>query len=59
MHSIMHTSLWWSRFFSKHFKSETTAARKALKNTELKPDRDGKETFAEAYGWSVFRLIHK
>jgi ubiquinone/menaquinone biosynthesis C-methylase UbiE len=59
MHSIMHTALWWSRFFAKYFKSETTAARRALKRTELKPDRNKILTFAETYGWSVFRLVHK
>jgi len=60
-HSIIKNSIWWSKTFSKHFKSETTNARKKFKATKLKPNRKHKNTFYDEYDevWKIYRLIQK
>jgi len=60
LHKLMHTGTWWSKIFSKYFKSESFKARQIFKESELKPDRSGEKTFYEEYEtWAIFRLIKK
>ena len=60
LHKLMHTNKWWSKEFSKHFKSESFKARIAFKKSKLKPDRSGDKNFYENYPtWCIFRLAHK
>jgi len=60
LHKINCTSKWWSKVFSKYFKSESFKARITFKKSELKPDRNGEKNFYEEYPeWEVFRLIKK
>jgi ubiquinone/menaquinone biosynthesis C-methylase UbiE len=60
LHQLMHTSKWWSKEFTKHFRSESFKARIAFKKSKLKPDRDDNKNFYENYpGWEIFRLVRK
>lgn len=60
LHRLLHTKKWWSKTFSKYFKSESFKANVKFKNSELKPNRKGKRTFYEEYkNWAIFRLIQK
>jgi ubiquinone/menaquinone biosynthesis C-methylase UbiE len=61
VHVLNESSLWWQRNFNKYFKSESAAARKLYKATDLKPSRNGEDTFYDAYNhvWTIFRLVHK
>lgn len=60
LHRFMHTNKWWTKVFSKHFKSESFKARIVFKKSELKPDRTKENTFYEEYkSWNIFRLVHK
>ena len=61
VHEINEGSIWWNKTFNKHFKSESSLARKKFKASKLKPNRNHENTFYEQYSefWTVFRLIHK
>lgn len=62
VHVLNEGSLWWSKMFSKHFKSQTSEARKKFKSTKLVPNRAKEnESFYDVYNhvWTVFRLVHK
>lgn len=59
-HELIHTTSWWSKMFSKYFRSESFKARQLFKKSELKPDRSNDKTFYENYpAWNIFRLVHK
>jgi ubiquinone/menaquinone biosynthesis C-methylase UbiE len=61
VHVLNEGALWWSKFFSKYFKSESSAARKKFKATKFKPNRNKEESFYDAYNpaWTIYRLVHK
>jgi ubiquinone/menaquinone biosynthesis C-methylase UbiE len=60
LHHILHTNKWWSKVFSKYFKSETLKVRQIFKKTKLRPSRSVDESFYDVYkSWSVYRLVHK
>lgn len=59
-HELIHTATWWSKTFSKYFKSESFKARQIFKKSKQKPDRSSDKTFYENYpSWNIFRLVHK
>lgn len=60
LHPLNHTNKWWTKIFSKYFKSESFKARIVFKKSKLKPDRIGDNTFYEEYkSWNIFRLVQK
>lgn len=60
LHHIMHTSKWWTKVFTKYFKSESFKARQLFKKTKQRPTRSIDKSFSDIYqSWFIFRFLQK